>query len=154
MQRLLGPARLKRLGTYIENNLGGLMGNFWFGILLGTTHTLGFLVGLPIDIRHVTFSSANFSTAFVALDQHMSWGLAVHSLAGVLMIGAVNLVVSFGLALWVALRARKIRFNHSLRLLRALGRRFVNAPLDFFVGPKSAAALEQEAIANANKWTL
>ena len=154
LQRLLGPARLKRLGTYIENNLGGLMGNFWFGILLGTTHTLGFLVGLPIDIRHVTFSSANFSTAFVALDQHMSWGLAVQSLAGVLMIGAVNLVVSFGLALWVALRARKIRFNHSLRLLRALGRRFVNAPLDFFVGPKSAAALEQEAIANANKWTL
>jgi site-specific recombinase len=154
LQRLLGQARLQRLGTYIENNLGGLMGNFWFGILLGTTHTAGFLVGLPIDIRHVTFSSANFSTAFVALDQHMSWTLAAQSLAGVLMIGAVNLVVSFGLALWVALRARKIRFNHSLRLLRAIGRRFKNAPLDFLVGPKSAAALEQEAIANANKWTL
>jgi site-specific recombinase len=154
LQRLLGQARLQRLGAYIENNLGGLMGNFWFGILLGTTHTAGFLVGLPIDIRHVTFSSANFSTAFVAMDQHMSWTLAAQSLAGVLMIGAVNLVVSFGLALWVALRARKIRFNHSLRLLRAIGRRFRNAPLDFLVGPKSAAALEQEAIANANKWTL
>lgn len=154
LQRVLGPARLKRLGTYIENNLGGLMGNFWFGILLGTTHTLGFLVGLPIDIRHVTFSSANFSTAFVAMDQHMSWTLAAQSLAGVLMIGAVNLIVSFGLALWVALRARKIRFNHSLRLLRALGRRFVNAPLDFILGPKSAAVLEQEAAARANKWTL
>ena len=154
LQRLLGQARLQRLGAYIENNLGGLMGNFWFGILLGTTHTAGFLVGLPIDIRHVTFSSANFSTAFVAMDQHMSWTLAAQSLAGVLLIGAVNLVVSFGLALWVALRARKIRFNHSLRLLRAIGRRFRNAPLDFLVGPKSAAALEQEAIANANKWTL
>jgi site-specific recombinase len=154
LQRLLGPARLKRLGTYIENNLGGLMGNFWFGILLGVTPLIGFLTGLPLDIRHVTFSSANFSTAFVAMDQQMSWGLAAQSLAGVLLIGAVNLIVSFGLALWVALRARKIRFNHSWRLLRALGRRFVNAPIDFFIGPKSAAALEQEAAARANKWTL
>jgi site-specific recombinase len=154
LQRLLGAARLKRLGTYIENNLGGLMGNFWFGVLLGVTPLIGFLTGLPLDIRHVTFSSANFSTAFVAMDQSMSWGLAAQSLSGVLLIGAVNLIVSFGLALWVALRARKIRFNHSLRLLRALGKRFVSAPIDFFIGPKSAAALEQEAAARANKWTL
>jgi site-specific recombinase len=154
LQRLLGPVRLKRLGTYIEDNLGGLMGNFWFGILLGVTPLIGFLTGLPLDIRHVTFSSANFSTAFVAMDQHMSWGLAAQSLAGVLLIAAVNLTVSFGLALWVALRARKIRFNHSWRLLSALGRRFLNAPIDFFIGPKSAAALEQEAAARANKWTL
>jgi site-specific recombinase len=154
LQRLLGPARLKRLGTYIEDNLGGLMGNFWFGILLGITPLIGFLTGLPLDIRHVTFSSANFSTAFVAMDQQMSWTLAAQSLSGVLLIGAVNLVVSFGLALWVALRARKIRFNHSLRLLRALGKRFVNAPVDFFIGPKSAAALEQEAADLAKKWTL
>ena len=154
LQRLLGPARLKRLGAYIENNLGGLMGNFWFGILLGVTPLIGFLTGLPLDIRHVTFSSANFSTAFVAMDQQISWTLAAQSLSGVLMIGAVNLIVSFGLALWVALRARKIRFNHSLRLLRALGKRFVSAPVDFFFGPKSAAVLEQEAAALAKKWTL
>jgi len=155
LQRLLGPARLKRLSTYIENNLGGLMGNFWFGILLGVTPTIGFLVGLPLDIRHVTFSSANFSTAFVALDQHMSWELAATSLAGVLMIGAVNLVVSFGLALWVALRARKIRFNHSLQLLRALGRRFLSAPIDFFIGPKSIPAHDSEPVlSRKEKWTL
>jgi site-specific recombinase len=154
LQRLLGPARLKRLGNYIENNLGGLMGNFWFGILLGVTPLIGFLTGLPLDIRHVTFSSANFSTAFVAMDQHMSWTLAATSLAGVLLIGAVNLLVSFGLALWVALRARKIRFNHSWKLLRVLGKRFISAPIDFFIGPKSAEVLEQEAAARANKWTL
>ena len=118
LQRLLGPVRLKRLGNYIENNMGGLMGNFWFGILLGVTPLIGFLTGLPLDIRHVTFSSANFATAFVAMDQHMSWTLAATSLAGVLLIAAVNLLVSFGLALWVALRARKIVFNHSLKLLK------------------------------------
>jgi site-specific recombinase len=136
LRRLLGPERLGRLATYLENNLGGLMGNFWFGILLGTMGTLGYLLGLPLDIRHVTFSAANFSTALVGLDHRVSWQLAATSVAGFLAIGAVNLLVSFTLALWVALRARKIRFEHGIRLLRALGRRFMAAPIDFFIGPK------------------
>jgi site-specific recombinase len=134
--RLLGPERLGRLATHLENNLGGLMGNFFFGILLGTVGTLGYLLGLPLDIRHVTFSAANFSTALVGLDHQVSWQLAATSVAGFLAIGAVNLLVSFSLALWVALRARKIRFEHGIRLLRALGRRFLAAPVDFFIGPR------------------
>ncbi len=134
--RLLGQARLARLSVYVENNLGGLMGNFYFGILLGTMGTLGYLLGLPLDIRHVTFSAANFSTALVGLDHRVSLEQAITSIAGFLAIGAVNLLVSFSLALWVALRARNIRFEHGLRLLRALGRRFIAAPLDFFIGPK------------------
>lgn len=138
--RWLGQERLARLSVYLENNLGGLMGNFYFGILLGTMGTLGYLLGLPLDIRHVTFSAANFSTALVALDHRVSWDLAATSIAGFLAIGAVNLLVSFSLALWVALRARKIRFEHGIRLLRALGRRFLAAPLDFFIGPKDLSS--------------
>ncbi|MDB5916978.1 MAG: recombinase, partial [Massilia sp.] len=134
--RLLGRDRLDRLAVYVENNLGGLMGNFFFGVLLGTMGTLGYLLGLPLDIRHVTFSAANFSTALVGLDYKVSWQLAATSVAGFLTIGAVNLVVSFSLALWVALRARKIRFEQGIRLLRALGRRFLAAPIDFFIGPR------------------
>ncbi|MES3024472.1 MAG: site-specific recombinase [Pseudomonadota bacterium] len=134
--RLLGQARLERVSIYVENNLGGLMGNFYFGILLGTLGTLGYLFGLPIDIRHVTFSAGFLATSFVALDQHMSLTLALTSVAGVLSIGAVNLLVSFGLALWVALRARKIHFTQGGALLKALGRRFVATPIDFFIGPK------------------
>jgi len=136
--RLLGQQRLGRLARYIENNLGGLMGNFYFGILLGTIGTLGYLLGLPLDIRHVTFSAANFSTAMVGLDYQVSWQVAASGVAGFLSIGAVNLLVSFSLALWVALRARKIRFKHGIRLLRALGRRFFAAPIDFFIGPRDA----------------
>ncbi len=138
LARLLGAARLQRLALYVENNLGGLMGNLVFGILLGTIGTLGYLLGLPLDIRHVTFSAANFATAYVALDGVMSWQLALTSVGGFLAIGAVNLLVSFALALWVALRARKIRFKQGMSLVRAMGRRFVAAPLDFFIGPKQS----------------
>ena len=62
--------------------------------------------------------------------------------AWVALIGAVNLVVSFHLALSVALRARKIRFTRGILLLRALGRRFLRAPLDFFIGPKNPDVID------------
>ena len=123
LRRMLGVARLERLGQYIEANLGALMGNFYFGILLGSIGTLGDLLGLPIDIRHITFSSANFSTALVGLDYHLSWQTVLISLFGILCIGALNLLVSFGLALWVALRSRHVRFEQSLQLLRMLRQR-------------------------------
>ncbi|TWI70159.1 site-specific recombinase [Pseudoduganella lurida] len=136
--RVLGRARTDRLGLYLERNLGSIMGNFLFGIMLGTIGTLGILAGLPLDIRHVTFSAANFGTALVALDHNISWQLAVTSIAGFLSIGIVNLLVSFGLALWVALRARRIPFEHGFLLLRALFRRLYRSPVDFFIGTKES----------------
>jgi site-specific recombinase len=142
--RAIGPQRLDRLARYIEDNLGGLMGNLYFGILMGVTGTVGYLLGLPLDIRHITFSSANFAIAAVALDHHVSWELAATALGGIALIGAVNLVVSFGLALWVALRSRHIRFRHGIRLARALGRRFASAPVDFFIGPKTLPPLDAD----------
>jgi len=136
LRRLLGQERLDRLGVYLENNLGGLMGNFFFGILLGVMPFIGFVLGIPLDIRHVTFSSANFATAIVGLDHNVSWELVVTSVAGFLLIGTVNLLVSFGLALWVALRSRQVHFKHGWQLLKALGRRFREAPVGFFFGSK------------------
>ncbi len=138
LERLIGPARLERLGNYLEANLGGLMGNFYFGILLGVMPLLGFLLGLPLDIRHVTFSSANFATAMVALDYQASWQLILTSVLGFLAIGSINLLVSFSLALWVALRARQVRFRQGWQLLAALLRRWQQAPIRFFIGTRDS----------------
>jgi site-specific recombinase len=137
---VLGQERLTRLGVYLENNLGGLMGNFFFGILLGVMPFIGFMTGIPLDIRHVTFSSANFATAMVGLDHNVSWELVVTSVVGFLAIGTVNLLVSFGLALWVALRSRQVRFKHGWQLLKALGRRFRQGPISFFFGSRHEEA--------------
>jgi site-specific recombinase len=148
---LIGIERRDRVSRYVENNLGGLMGNFYFGILLGTTGTVGYLLGLPLDIRHVTFSTANFATALVGLDYRMSWEMVANATLGVALIGAVNLLVSFSLALWVALRARKIQFKRSVLLLRALGRRFLHAPLDFFIGPRDVDVIDVPVFTRENK---
>jgi len=136
LRRLIGAERLPRFGNYVEHNLGGLMGNLVFGVLMGCTAMVGFMLGLPLDIRHVTFSAANFAIGLAGLDNQIDLNTVGITALGIALIGLVNLLVSFGLALWVALRARKTRFYHGIRLLRALGRRLRAAPLDFFIGPR------------------
>lgn len=144
--RLLGENRHQRLAIYLENNLGGLMSNFYFGIFLGSAATLGDLLGLPIDIRHVTFSSTNFATSVVGLDHHLSWQQVLISLVGILAIGCMNLFVSFGLALVVALRSRGARFERAPLLLKILAQRFVHRPKDFFVAPVPVIPPENTAM--------
>ncbi|WP_211465152.1 site-specific recombinase [Collimonas silvisoli] len=144
LRKLLGQQRLARFGEYLESNLGGLMGNFYFGILLGTIGTVGFMLGLPIDIRHITFSATNFATALVGLDNQMSWHTTVVSVIGVLGIGTINLWVSFSLALFVAMRARQVRFHHGMTLAKAVFTRFRKGPKDFFMPPKRVVPQEQD----------
>lgn len=148
LRRLIGNARMPRFARYVEDNLGGLMGNLVFGVLMGCTATAGFLLGLPLDIRHVTFSAANLSIGAVGLDYRLDAGTVGVTLLGIALIGMANLLVSFGLALWVALRARKTRFYHGIRLLRALGQRLRTAPLDFFIGPRELDTVPPEPATN------
>ena len=136
LRRLLGPARAQRLGDYLGDNLGGLAGNFYFGIMLGSIGTLGFILGLPIDIRHITFSAANFAYALVALDHQIGFDTALTSMLGIIGIGSVNLLVSFGLALFVALKSRGARFNQKGAFVREMGRRFLRTPGQFFLPPR------------------
>ncbi len=145
LRRLLGPSRHVRFAHYLENNLGGLMGNFFFGILLGTIGTVGELLGLPIDIRHITFSASNLATAWVALDHAISWQILAVSCTGVVLIGCTNLLVSFALALFVALRSRQVRFIRGWALCKALLLRLARSPLDFVIAPKTVAVLPEPA---------
>jgi site-specific recombinase len=136
-RKLLGEQRLVRVTNYIGDNLGALMGNFFFGVMLGSIGQLGVFFGLPIDIRHITFASANFAFALVGLDHQMSWQLVVTSLVGIMLIGVVNLSVSFSLAILVALRSRRISFGRGGVLTVMLLRRFRRNAREFFFPPKS-----------------
>jgi len=135
MRRLFGTQRWTRMTSYIGNNLGALAGNFYFGLMLGSIGQIGIFLGLPIDIRHVTFSSANFAFALVGLDHQLSWQVWLMSLVGILLIGIVNLMVSFSIALFVAMRSRNVSFEQSRALLALLGRRFLHRSRDFFFPP-------------------
>lgn len=135
LQALIGADHARQLGCYLDQNLGGLTGNFFFGFMLGMTGVIGFGLGLPLDIRHIAFSSANLAYAAVGLEMNLSLSGWVWGVLGVALVGLVNLAVSFALALWVALRAHGVRFRHAGALLRLVLNRFFSAPLQFFWPP-------------------
>jgi len=138
LQKLLGVPRLERVAQYIENNLGALAGNFYFGCLLGGMSGLGILLGLPIDIRHITFSSAFVGFASFSLDFMLSWQAAAYAALGLMLIGLVNLGVSFSLALYVAMKSRKVRFKQWRHLLKSLATRINQHPGEFILPPRNA----------------
>lgn len=138
LQRLVGQDRAGRVGRYIGLHLGGMMGNFLFGCMLGSAGIIGVILGLPIDIRHIAFSSANLGYAFIGSDPTLTWQTLAWAALGVLCIGLTNLAVSFTLALRTAFRARRLQFSGARVLLRAVWRRFREAPGSFLVPPKSS----------------
>ena len=138
MQKVLGVARLNSVANYVENNLGALAGNFYFGCLLGGMTAIGVLFGLPFDIRHITFSSAYAGYAAVALDFMLSWQSVAYIALSVALIGFVNLAVSFGLALYVAMKSRKVRFKQWRLLLGNLATRLNQHPGEFIFPPKNS----------------
>lgn len=140
LRAALGPARAGAFAHYVGRNLGGIAGNFLFGVMLGSTGAIAGLFGLPIDIRHIAFASANLGYALVALEFAVPWPAVAWCAFGVALIGLVNLAVSFALALWVALRARGVEFRRTGELLRLLGREIVARPGRFLLPPRPRPA--------------
>lgn len=145
LRLVFGEQRQARLADYIGDNLGALAGNFFFGIMLGSMGTIGWITGLPIDIRHVTFSAANLAYATVGFDFQVPVTTLLVSFLGVMLVGLTNLAVSFSLALSVAMKSRGVRFDRSGELLALVARRFLARPRDFFLPPpKVVPALSQQ----------
>ena len=138
LERVLGKERLHRFAAYLDDNLGALAGNFFFGIMLGTMGTIGFMTGLPLDVAHVTISSAYFGLAIAALDFSVDLATVANALGGIALIGLVNLGVSFALALWVAMRSRGVGFGQTGLLISILFGR-LRSNWKQFVWPESEA---------------
>ena len=142
LSQLMGQERLYRFADYIERNLGALAGNFIFGIMLGSMGTIGFILGLPLDIRHIAFASANFIQGLITINGP-DIGLIVVSFLGVLLIGLTNLFVSFTLTIIVALRARRVRFEQWKPLAKLVMTHFLTRPSDFFWPPKQSIEIDE-----------
>ena len=136
---LFGHARAVRIGSYIQDHLGGIMGNFLFGCMLGSTGVVGKLLGLPLDIRHIAFSSANLGYSLVGFQFELPLKAILWGMLGIALIGLTNLAVSFALALRTALGARDVHFDHWGALVRAIWRRFRREPRSFLLPPRAAA---------------
>ena len=135
---LLGPERAERVARVIEDNVAALGGNVSLGILLGMEPVFATFFGLPLEVRHVTLSTGQLALA------SWSYGAGIFSLpvfwwavVGIGVIGFMNLTVSFGLALGVAIRSTGGGAVSRRRLRRAVLGHVLAAPLDFLRPPQA-----------------
>lgn len=120
-----------RFADYVHDNYGSIVGNISFGMLLGLTGFVGHATGLPLDIRHVAFSSAN--VGYLSVSGGVGLLIFLQCLVFVLMIGIVNLLVSFSITLWVALRSRETRIDSWWGIIKCVAEIMRERPWSFIL---------------------
>ena len=123
----------KKLASYLHDHHGAIAGNFFFGVLLGITPYMGYLLDLDLDISHVAFSTAYLGFSSMHVD--ISTVEFLIFLAFVLLIGLVNLSVSFILALKVSLLSRDSYFGNLFSFIRLFTKEVLKRPLALFFPP-------------------
>jgi len=138
--RLAEHPRLRFLGgrqagfaSWVGAHAGGIASNVLLGFLLGSAGVFGRIFGLPIDIRHIAFSSAHVGVAVLDAPELVDGGEAAIVILGVLAIGFVNFLVSFGLTLVMSMKSRQVTVDQGFTLLLLLVRRFVRSPAAWFL---------------------
>lgn len=139
LQTLLGRTRAAHLGAWLGHHLPGLAACIALGLLLGLFPVVLAFAGLPLDVRHVTLSSASLA---LALGQglatgHPAWAQAAWGLLGVVLIGTLNFGVSFLLSLRLAIQARGLAEVDRRSLSQALLKAFLQNPGRFLWARRS-----------------
>lgn len=135
--------RLDKMANFLNKNSGTLAGSISLGFFLGWAAPLGKIFGIPFDIRHITISAGNTAIGYYGLDHKVPLAYLLTVVAGVLLIGFINFLVSFSLAFFVAVRSRGIHLRDYPEFLGILRRYFFKHPKDFLWPPKKARSLEE-----------
>jgi site-specific recombinase len=143
--RVLGVARAARWAEFLRTHISGLTANISLGFMLGIVPAVLMFFGLDLEVRHVTLSAGQVAAAAAAL----GWPVLAEpafwwAVAGVLVIGPLNLAVSFYLAFRLAMKAQAISNVNRKRINAALRQRMRRAPLSFLLPPRQTAAREED----------
>ncbi len=134
--RWLGAARSQRWARFLRANVSGFAANTSLGLMLGVIPVVLAFFGLGLEVRHVTLSAGQVAAAVAALGPQSllesDFWLAV---AGVVLVGPINLGVSFYLAFRLALKAQAISDVNRQRIAAAIRGRIRHAPLSFLRPP-------------------
>lgn len=137
--RLLGSERAARWARWLRANISGLAANVSLGLMLGLVPAFAAFFGLGLEVRHVTLSTGQVAAAMAtlgasALQTAEFWS----AVAGIVVIGTLNLVVSFYLAFRVALAAHAITAVDRRRIGQAVRTRLRQEPGSFLLPPPDA----------------
>ncbi|MGB4058755.1 MAG: site-specific recombinase [Burkholderiaceae bacterium] len=143
--RWLGAARSQRWARFLRANVSGFAANISLGLMLGVIPVVLAFFGLGLEVRHVTLSAGQVAAAVVTLGPQslLSSGFWL-AVAGVVVVGPINLGVSFYLAFRLALRAQAISDVNRQRIAAAIRGRIRHAPLSFLRPPPDSASADED----------
>ena len=142
--RRLGQRLALRCSHFMRTHVSGLAANISLGLMLGLVPAIAGFFGLELEVRHVTLVMGQLTAAVMALGWTVWLEPAFWSaLAAMLLVGPINLAVSFYLAFRLALKARSVSDVNRQRIQGAIRHRLRRAPLSFLwpVSEKTEAAL-------------
>ncbi|RAR49853.1 recombinase [Flavobacterium lacus] len=143
LKRTFGKVKAEKLAKLYEMKWAGIISNFWFGIFMGTTASVGVFFGLNLDIRHITFASGNLALGLYGSNYTLDNWMIFWGVFGIGVIGLVNFIVSFSLSLGLAFRSRDIPFTELRSITVSIWQHFKRRPFSFFF-PTGTNALTQD----------
>lgn len=140
----LGAARADRWALFMRKNISGFAASVSLGMMLGLIPAISSFLGFGLELRHVTLSTGQIAAACA------SYGLDVWHMpelrsallwacAGILVIGPLNVGVSYYCAFRLALRAHNVSTGERVRIRRAIWARVRSSPLSFLWPPRDGA---------------
>lgn len=132
LKRTFGKAKTEKFAHWYEKKWAGIISNFWFGVFMGSTASVGIFFGLNLDIRHITFASGNLALGLYGSHYSLDFWMIFWGVLGVGIIGLVNFMVSFSLSLGLAFRSRDIPFIELRSIAVSIWQHFKYKPLSFF----------------------
>ena len=141
---VLGVDRANRWASFMRKNISGFAASVSLGMMLGLIPAISSFLGFALELRHVTLSTGQIAAACATygldiLQQPELRNALLLSFAGILVIGPLNVGVSYYCAFRVALSAQNISTGERARIRHAIWQRVNNEPLSFLWPPKNVA---------------
>jgi site-specific recombinase len=132
LKKSIGKLRTLKLSKWYEKRWAGIVSNFWFGVFMGSTASIGIFIGLNLDVRHITFASGNLALGLYGANYEVSNSMLFWGIFGIGIIGLVNFMVSFSLSLGLAFRSRAISISEVRFVVASIWNHFKSRPISFF----------------------
>lgn len=131
---ILGEQGAIKLANFLEKNIAAIAASISLGFLLGLAPEFIKFLGIPLDVRHVTLSTGALAAAMPTLGlEVLNSPVFWRAILGLLAVGFLNIFVSFSLAFFVAVRAKKISTRKRRLIYRSVWKRFTQKPISFFI---------------------
>jgi site-specific recombinase len=137
----IGAARADRWAQFMRKNISGFTASVSLGMMLGLIPAISSFLGFGLELRHVTLSTGQIAAAAASY----GWDVLhvpelrhalLLAIAGIFVIGPLNVGVSYYCAFRLALRAHNVSVGERKRIRSAVWQRLIHEPVSFLWPPK------------------